>query len=457
MPTICGSRPASARADRRAAARAHGDDVNACRNWAKSCANRWTSKLRDARARRVLGAGDASSRPQPTRRLIRSNFRSTSIAPRAGCSSVVRALPALLRARGQHARHASRLRCAAAYVGGMGFDVLYLPPIHPIGRERRKGRTTRSTPAPDDVGSPWAIGAAEGGHKAIHPELGTLDDFRRFVARAASSASRSRSTSRSNARRTIRTWRAPGVVPQAAGRHRPVRREPAEEVPGHLSVQLRIRGLAGAVARARERVRVLDRRGRAHIPRRQPAHQAVPVLGMGDRRDQARASGRDLPLGGIHAPEGDAPAGQARLHAVVHVLHLAQHQAGAHRILHRADARTGARILPPELLAEHARHPARASADRRPAGVHGAARAGGDAGRELRHLRPGVRAARARAARARRRGVSRLREVRAAPLGPGARRTAWRRSSPASMPRAATIRRCKRDDGLRFVRSTTTS
>jgi starch synthase (maltosyl-transferring) len=70
------------------------------------------------------------------------------------------------------------------YVAKMGFDVLYLPPIHPIGRERRKGRNNAVVAAPGDVGSPWAIGAAEGGHKAVLPELGTLEDFRRLVAAA---------------------------------------------------------------------------------------------------------------------------------------------------------------------------------------------------------------------------------------------------------------------------------
>jgi starch synthase (maltosyl-transferring) len=70
------------------------------------------------------------------------------------------------------------------YVAAMGFDVLYLPPIHPIGRTFRKGRNNSLNPAPDDPGSPWAIGADEGGHIAIHPALGTVGDFERFVARA---------------------------------------------------------------------------------------------------------------------------------------------------------------------------------------------------------------------------------------------------------------------------------
>jgi starch synthase (maltosyl-transferring) len=66
----------------------------------------------------------------------------------------------------------------------MGFDVLYLPPIHPIGRQRRKGANGSLVAGADDVGSPWAIGASEGGHLDIHPQLGSLDDFRQLVAKA---------------------------------------------------------------------------------------------------------------------------------------------------------------------------------------------------------------------------------------------------------------------------------
>jgi len=69
-------------------------------------------------------------------------------------------------------------------IAAMGFDVVYLPPIHPIGRAARKGKNNARAAQPDDVGSPWAIGAPEGGHKAVHPRLGTLEDFRRFVRRA---------------------------------------------------------------------------------------------------------------------------------------------------------------------------------------------------------------------------------------------------------------------------------
>jgi len=70
------------------------------------------------------------------------------------------------------------------YVADMGFDVLYLPPIHPIGRTFRKGRDGSTEVTPDDVGSPWAIGDATGGHTAIHPQLGTIDDFDALVIAA---------------------------------------------------------------------------------------------------------------------------------------------------------------------------------------------------------------------------------------------------------------------------------
>ncbi|MGE5289278.1 MAG: alpha-1,4-glucan--maltose-1-phosphate maltosyltransferase [Micromonosporaceae bacterium] len=69
-------------------------------------------------------------------------------------------------------------------IAEMGFDVVYLPPIHPIGFTGRKGKNNTLAARPGDPGSPWAIGSAEGGHDAVHPDLGTLEDFDAFVARA---------------------------------------------------------------------------------------------------------------------------------------------------------------------------------------------------------------------------------------------------------------------------------
>jgi starch synthase (maltosyl-transferring) len=69
-------------------------------------------------------------------------------------------------------------------VAAMGFDVIYLPPIHPIGEVNRKGANNTLTPSADDVGSPWAIGSKDGGHDTIHPALGTFEDFDAFVEQA---------------------------------------------------------------------------------------------------------------------------------------------------------------------------------------------------------------------------------------------------------------------------------
>jgi starch synthase (maltosyl-transferring) len=87
----------------------------------------------------------------------------------------------------QPGRHGTFRDCEARldYVAHLGFDVLYLPPLHPIGRSYRKGKNNTVTAEAGDVGSPWAIGASEGGHLALHPELGTLDDFRSLLRSAA--------------------------------------------------------------------------------------------------------------------------------------------------------------------------------------------------------------------------------------------------------------------------------
>jgi starch synthase (maltosyl-transferring) len=87
---------------------------------------------------------------------------------------------------GQTAPVSGTFRTAAGRldaVAAMGFDVVYLPPVHPIGSSFRKGRNNTLTPQPGDPGSPWAIGSADGGHDAIHPDLGTFEDFDAFVAR----------------------------------------------------------------------------------------------------------------------------------------------------------------------------------------------------------------------------------------------------------------------------------
>ena len=87
---------------------------------------------------------------------------------------------------GGEARHGTfaDLERHLPYIAGMGFDIVYLPPIHPIGTSHRKGKNNAGTAAPDDPGSPWAIGSPEGGHTAIHPQLGTMEQFHRVIASA---------------------------------------------------------------------------------------------------------------------------------------------------------------------------------------------------------------------------------------------------------------------------------
>src|SRR6266851_2210825 len=87
---------------------------------------------------------------------------------------------------GRRAPASGTLRTAAKRldaIAGMGFDVVYLPPVHPIGTTHRKGRNNTLTPVEGDPGSPWAIGSPDGGHDALHPDLGTMDDFDAFVGR----------------------------------------------------------------------------------------------------------------------------------------------------------------------------------------------------------------------------------------------------------------------------------
>ena len=274
-----------------------------------------------------------------------------------------------------------------ADVAALGFDVVYLVPIHPIGRVNRKGRDNAVVATPEDPGSPYAIGAAEGGHTAVNPELGTLDDFRRFV-RAAAELGMEVALDFAIQCAPDHPWvrRAPGVVPIPPRRLDPLRREPAEEIRGHRQcrfLQPRPRGVVDGVARHRA---VLDRPGGAHLPRRQPAHQAAAVLGVADPRSEGALPRGDLPVGGFHAAEDDAGAGQGRVHPVLHLFHLAQHKAGIDRIPDRTGPRPGEGIFPAQFLHQHARHPAGLSAGGRPAGVPHPAGAGGHAVAGLRHL-----------------------------------------------------------------------
>jgi len=99
----------------------------------------------------------------------------------ARCGAWYEFFPRSTGANGEHGTFRSSLG-RLRYAAEMGFDVVYLPPIHPIGYSNRKGPNNSTTAGPEDPGSPWAIGSAEGGHRSVHPKLGTLAEFREFVA-----------------------------------------------------------------------------------------------------------------------------------------------------------------------------------------------------------------------------------------------------------------------------------
>jgi len=167
-----------------AAARADGEDARELAQWAATLA-----ALQDPEALRACALDDALgavAARHPDRAFATTfpvEFPLVVDRVRARFSSWYEMFP---RSCGEAGVHGTFDDCIARlpYIAAMGFDVLYLPPVHPIGRVRRKGPNNTLVAAGDDVGSPWAIGAAEGGHKALHPALGSIDAFRRLVGKA---------------------------------------------------------------------------------------------------------------------------------------------------------------------------------------------------------------------------------------------------------------------------------
>ena len=173
-----------------AAARAAGSDAAILTEWSAQLRGGLKEAAADVTVLRALAL-------DPARAAIVARYAERSLAAsatlhlvvdrkRAAFSSWYELFPRSAAAQiGQHGKF-SDVEARLPYLAEMGFDVLYFPPIHPIGRVNRKGTNNALRAKPDDVGSPWAIGAAEGGHKDILPQLGTFEDFDRLlnVARA---------------------------------------------------------------------------------------------------------------------------------------------------------------------------------------------------------------------------------------------------------------------------------
>ena len=234
--------------------------------------------------------------------------------------------------------HGTFATAAAALprIAQMGFDVVYLPPIHPIGKVHRKGRNNTATAAPGDVGSPWAIGSDEGGHDAVHPQLGTIDDFDKFVAAA----------------RDLGMEVALDLALQCAPDHpwATDHREWFTELPDGtiayaenppkkyqdiypINFDNDPAGLYDEVLRV---VRYWMDHG-VKIFRVDNPHTKPPeLLGLADRL-RSKRSIRMCCSCPRRSPAGSpVRAGQAGIHPVLHLLHLAHVQVGAHRI-RRAD------------------------------------------------------------------------------------------------------------------------
>jgi len=238
-------------------------------------------------------------------------------------------------------------------IGSMGFDVLYLPPIHPIGRTHRKGANNKAA-RPGEPGSPWAIGSEEGGHKAVNKDLGTLADFQRLVKSATQQ----------------KIDVALDIALQCSPDHPYTREHPewfkhrpdgsiqyAENPPKKYEdiypfdfetehwQELWRELLSIFLYWAEQGVRVF----RVDNPHTKPFPFWEWTLA-----ELRRVHPDAILLRGVHAAEGHVPAREGWLQPVLHVLRLAQHRLRAVPVLHRALPAARARVLPSQPVAEHA-------------------------------------------------------------------------------------------------------
>ena len=371
-----------------------------------------------ARAGDPLGRGPAAGASGSGR--CTAPGTSSSRAPRARSSS---------RAGRRAVRHLRHRRRPAA---GRRRDGLRrrLPAADPPDRasSTARGRTTPSTPGPTTRASPWAIGAAEGGHDAIHPDLGTIGGLRR-VRRGGRRARawRSRSTSPCSARPTTRgspSTRSGSRTAPTARSPTPRTRRRSTRTSTRSTSTTTPTGLYAEVLRIVEHW--IDAR-RADLPGRQPAHQAGGVLGMAARARSASTDPDVLFLAeAFTRPAMMRQLAKVGFHQSYTYFTWRNGEVGARAVPHRAvhdDRRT---YMRPELLRQHPGHPARVPAVRRPAGVQDPGGARGDAVADLGRLR------RLRAVRARR-GAARAARSTSTPRSTSTARG----TGPAPRPRAA--------------------
>ena len=219
----------------------------------------------------------------------------------------------------------------------LGFDVVYLPPIHPIGHRNRKGRNNALVAGPDDPGSPWAIGSEQGGHMAVHPDLGTVEDVEALTAAAAEldmdialdfaiqcSADHPWLTEHPE-------WfnrRPDGTLKYAEN--------PPKRYQDIYNVNWDCEDWRGLWEALLEVVRFWVDRGVRVFRVDNPHTKPVGVLGVDDPGGHRDRPGRRLPGRGVHPPRAPGRPGQGGLLAVLHVLHLAERALGARAVHRRA-------------------------------------------------------------------------------------------------------------------------
>ena len=291
------------------------------------------------RARRGRGAARVPT-ARPSRRRSPSTEptarRSTRARPRARGRRRPRAARASApgtsssRARGAASR-ASRRCCRE--LAELGFDVVYLPPIHPIGRHEPQGPQQRARPRSRAIrAAPGRSAPRRAATPRSHPELGTLEDFDRLVARGARARPRDRARLRDPV--LARPPVADASIPSGSTAAPTARSSTPRTRPSAT------RTSTTSTSTSEDWQRALGRRcatssssgsshGVARLPRRQPAHEAAAVLGVADPRGARAPTRGRLPRRGVHAAGDDGDAREGRLHPVVHVLHLEEHEAGS--------------------------------------------------------------------------------------------------------------------------------
>ncbi|MFC6522430.1 maltotransferase domain-containing protein [Undibacterium arcticum] len=232
-------------------------------------------------------------------------------------------------------------------IRAMGFDTLYLPPIHPIGRTHRKGRNNALTSAPDDPGSPYAIGSNEGGHDAIHPQLGTMEDFQRLRHAAAGHGLElaldfaiqcAPDHPWLQQHPDWFDWRADGSIRYAEN--------PPKKYEDIVNVNFYAEGAMPELWLAlRDVVLFWAREGVRQFRVDNPHTKPLPFWEW----LIADICGRypdTIFVRIVHPADHDVSPGQGRIFAVVHLLHLASFQERIHRLSERADRQPAARLFP---------------------------------------------------------------------------------------------------------------